>query len=67
MSLTADRVHRIRTEGRTDRYWERLYRVSAKTIGAARRGDTWCDHPTPPDNKPRVKLGNWGADNGPAR
>lgn len=60
-ALTHDRVHMIRTAGKTDRHFERLWRISARSIRDARRGVTWKDHPTTPDTTPRVALGNWDA------
>jgi hypothetical protein len=60
MSLTPDRVHIVRTAGKSDRHFERLWRVSAQAIRDARVGNTWATHPTPPDTRPRVRHGNWG-------
>lgn len=60
MSLTPERVHILRTAGKPDRYFERLWRVSAQAIQQARTGKTWRHHPTPVDDKPRVRTGNWG-------
>lgn len=58
--LTFDRVHIVRTAGKSDRHFERLWRISAKSIRYARVGITWKMHETPPDTKPRVPKGNWG-------
>lgn len=58
-ALTPERVTLIRSSGLPDTHWARIWRVSAQTIGAARRGETWRENPTPPDTKPRVKLGYW--------
>lgn len=68
MKLTHDRVHIIRTAGKSDRHFERLWRIGAQAIRDARVGNTWKDHPTPVDDKPRVHAGSWGdlPDNGPA-
>lgn len=60
MSLNEQRVHLIRTSGKPDTYWARIWRVTTRTINEARRGLTWAQHPTPPDTKPRGKRGNWG-------
>lgn len=56
MTLTPERVHILRTAGLSDLHFERLWRISARALRAARTGKTWRDHPTPPDKKPR-KLG----------
>lgn len=62
--LTHDRVHIIRTADKPDRHFERLWRIHARVIRRARIGETWRDHPTPVDDKPRVNprgsRGNWG-------
>jgi hypothetical protein len=60
MSLTFRRVHILRTVPEPDTVYARRWRVAVKTVRAARVGDTWADHPTPPDKKPRAKRGNWG-------
>jgi hypothetical protein len=57
--LTAEQVHAIRTEGRTDIYFATKYRTTVGTIRYARIGKSWANHPTPPDTKPRMKVGNW--------
>lgn len=57
--LNPTRVHLIRTSGKTDAHWARIWRVTTRTVNEARRGLTWANHPTPPDTKPRVR-GNWG-------
>jgi hypothetical protein len=71
MKLTHERVHLIRTAGKTDRHWERLWRISAQSIRNARVGITWADHPTPVDDAPRVRGCRWGdlsnTDNGEAK
>jgi len=55
--LTPERVHLIRTAGKTDSYWSRQWGVDVRTIHAARTGRTWRDHPTPPDTRPRSNRG----------
>lgn len=60
MALNAKRVELIRTSGKPDTYWARIWRVHVQTIRDARKGITWRDHPTPPDTKPRARMGNWG-------
>ncbi len=60
MSLTHERVHRIRTVPKTDRYYGALYRVTTGSVRDARVGITWKTHETPPDIKSRVRTGNWG-------
>lgn len=51
--LNYDRVHAIRTSGKTDRHYARLWRMTDGSIRDARTGRTWAQHPTPPDLKPR--------------
>lgn len=58
-NLTDERVHLIRTAGKTDRHYASLWRLTIGSIRDARVGNTWRDHPTPPDTKPRGHLGNW--------
>lgn len=60
MSLNARRVELIRTSRKPDAYWSRIWRVCVQTIRDARVGNTWRDHPTPVDDAPRVRTGNWG-------
>ena len=60
-SLTDQRVHILRTANKSDRYFERLWRVGVQAIRQARVGITWKHHTTPPDNRPRVPKGNWNA------
>jgi hypothetical protein len=60
MSLTAYRVHLIRTSGKPDTHWARIWRLHVQTIRAARRGESWSHVQTPPDIKPRSNQGNWG-------
>lgn len=57
--LTAAEVHLIRTNGKTDSENARRLKRTVGTIRDARVGNTWRDHPTPPDNKPRGARGNW--------
>jgi hypothetical protein len=45
----------------TDSYLARLYGVTAAAIRDARVGDTWPDHPTPPDKTPRSSWGRRGS------
>lgn len=52
-SLDADKVHQVRTSGFTDSHLARQNGVSVATIRDARVGNTWRDHPTPPDTAPR--------------
>jgi hypothetical protein len=58
--LTARQVHLIRTSGKPDIHYARLWRMTAGAIYDARTGKTHADHETPPDRKPRAHLGNWG-------
>lgn len=51
--LTFERVHLIRTSGKSDRYYAGIWRMTSGAIRDARVGRTWPDHPTPPDTKPR--------------
>jgi len=60
MSLNPKRVELIRTSNKPDTYWSRIWRVHVQTIRRARTGETYKDHPTPPDTAPRAKRGNWG-------
>jgi hypothetical protein len=60
--LTDERVHTLRTANLPDRHFERLWHIHAQTVRRARIGQTWRDHPTPPDIKPRVSQGNWNAE-----
>lgn len=52
-SLDSDKVHNVRTSGLTDSHLARQNGVSVATIRDARVGNTWRDHPTPPDTAPR--------------
>jgi hypothetical protein len=54
--LTHEDVHRIRTEKRSDGYWEVALGVARTTVQKARIGATWITHPTPPDTAVRVKT-----------
>lgn len=58
--LTFRRVHAIRTGGELDIVYARRWRMTVGAIRDARVGKTWREHPTPVDNKPRAKRGNWG-------
>jgi hypothetical protein len=60
MPLNERRVHIIRTSGQPDAYWARIWRVDIKTVRNARIGESWRDHETPPDTKPRAHRGDWG-------
>jgi hypothetical protein len=60
MPLNERRVHIIRTSGQPDAYWARIWRVDIKTVRNARIGESWREHETPPDTKPRAHRGNWG-------
>lgn len=55
MKLNATRVHLIRSTGKTDRYWGRIWRLRDETVRDARIGKSWPNHPTPPDCAPRTK------------
>jgi len=55
--LTPRRVELIRTSGFTDAYWARLWRKPRGQIRKARIGETYVDHPTPPDTRPRDPTG----------
>jgi hypothetical protein len=63
--LTHETVHRIRTEGLSDTYWERTLGVTRTCVQKARVGITWQTHPTPPDAAPRV-MNNPGGRKGRA-
>jgi hypothetical protein len=58
--LNHHRVHLIRTSGKSDAHWSRIWRVHVHTVRRARIGETWVDHETPPDTRPRAHTGNWG-------
>jgi hypothetical protein len=53
--LNHDDVHRIRTENRSDSYWEKELGVTRTCVQKARVGVTWQRHPTPPDTVSRLK------------
>jgi hypothetical protein len=57
--LTHEQIHAIRTDGKTDAHWARTLRVSSASIGAARTGKTWPEHPTPPDRRRREGGGRY--------
>jgi hypothetical protein len=59
--LDSAKVHHIRTAAVTDSHLARLYGVIAAAIRDARVGDTWYDHPTPPEKTPRSSWG-WRGD-----
>lgn len=79
-SLTADRVHILRTAGKPDSYFARIWRMTTGAIRDARVGRTWPNHTTPADTAPRgpgrpfkrirpatnidAALSAWRADNG---
>jgi hypothetical protein len=52
--LTHADVHLIRISGLPDKYWATKLGKSVKAIRAARVGLTWLEHPTPPDDTPRI-------------
>jgi hypothetical protein len=54
--LTFEDVHRIRTEGRPDTYWQQVLGCGRTTIRKARIGQTFKKHPTPPDTAVRVST-----------
>lgn len=58
-NLTPDRVHLIRVSGLTDAYWARTFGVRRQTVRLARIGETFADHPTPPDLRPRLSPGRF--------
>jgi hypothetical protein len=60
-SLDSAKVHHIRTAGVTDSHLARLYGVTVAAVRDARVGDTWADHPTPPDTAPRSSWGRRGS------
>jgi hypothetical protein len=55
--LTSAQVHQIRTTGLTDRWWADKLRVRNATVRRARVGETYLEHPTPPDIAPRDQTG----------
>lgn len=55
--LTHADVHSIRTEGLTDAYFADLYGVSRSHVRAARIGEAYRGHPTPPDTRRRSQGG----------
>lgn len=55
--LDAAKVHHIRTSGLTDAGLARLYGLTAPGVRDARVGNTWRNHPTPPDKAPREGAG----------
>lgn len=55
--LTDEAVHRVRTAGMTDAYFARLYHVSTQAVRLARIGETFKEHPTPPDLRERMSPG----------
>ena len=59
--LDSAKVHHIRTAAVIDSHLARLYRVTAAAIRDARVGDTWPDHPTPPDKSRRSSWGRRGS------
>jgi hypothetical protein len=59
--LDSWRVAQIRTGGKPDRYWADLWRIDRKTIYRARVGQTFKDHPVPPDEPTPAHRGNWDA------
>jgi hypothetical protein len=59
MMLTYTNVQAIRLFGLTDVYWSRRLNVRASTIRKARVGETFKDHPTPPDRTPRLGDGRY--------
>lgn len=59
MMLTPIYVHAIRVSGLTDAHWSRFLELRASTIRKARTGETFKDHPTPPDRTPRLGDGRY--------
>ena len=59
--LDSAKVHHIRTAALTDSHLARLYGVTIAAIRDARVGDTWPDHPTPPDKTSRTSWGRRGS------
>jgi hypothetical protein len=51
--LTFEQIHEFRTSGLSDGELARKYGLGEITVHNARRGITWKDHPTPPDNVKR--------------
>lgn len=58
-SMTPEQVHECRTSGLSDAYLARKWRINAHTIRQARRGQTFKDHPTPPDMRRRFPGGRY--------
>lgn len=57
MPLNSAQVRTIRTANLPDTHFATLYKVTRGTVRAARIGDTWANHSTPPDVAPREKRG----------
>lgn len=58
--LNAWRVHVARVSGLPDATLGRAWHVTARAVRRARTGRTWRHVATPPDRRPRARLGNWG-------
>lgn len=59
--LNSERITLIRTAGKTDTYWSRLWRIPRAQIRLARIGETFADHPVPPDTRPRNSGGRYAS------
>ena len=57
VQLDPAKVAHIRTCGLTDAHLARKYRLSVQTIRRARTGQSWENHPTPPDRSERLGGG----------
>ena len=57
--LTPEQVHECRTSGLSDAYLARKWRVRSHSVRQARIGDTFKDHPTPPDLRRRFPGGRY--------
>lgn len=63
-ALTFEQVHRIRTARLPDEYFAKVFGVCKDSIGNARRGRTYTDHPTPADPVGRSGRGRWAGTGG---
>jgi hypothetical protein len=61
MPLNSQQVHHARTSGERDCDLAVRWGVRVAAVRLARRGETWADHTTPPDTKPRAHKGNWAS------
>lgn len=57
--LTSEQVHECRTSGLSDAHLGRKWRIHSHSVRQARRGETFKDHPTPPDLRQRFPGGRY--------